>query len=296
MDRLDAMRVFTRIMERRSFTLTAEDLGLPRSTVTDAIKMLEERLKVKLLQRTTRTVRPTLDGEAYYQSCLNILADIEEAESAFAGTKPRGLLRIDVHGTLARHFILPVLPAFLEQYPELEIFMSEGDRLVDPVREGIDCVLRVGVLQDSDMVARRLTELDEVTLASPDYLARFGTPQSPGELARHRMVGFHSTATGRVLPLEFRVADKLETVILPTTISVSAAESYVAAARKGLGLIQIPRYHANADLAAGTLVELLPDFPPDKMPVSVLYPKSRQLSPRVRVFIDCLSVIFSMPQ
>lgn len=126
MDRFDAMRVFCRVVERRSFTLAAEDTGLPRSTVTDAVKQLEARLGVRLLQRTTRHVSPTLDGEAYYQRCLSILADIEDAEGAFAGAKPKGPLRVDVHGTLARHFVLPSLPSFLETYPEIEFYMSEA--------------------------------------------------------------------------------------------------------------------------------------------------------------------------
>ncbi len=144
MDRFDAMRVFTRVVERRSFTAAAEDLGLPRSTVTDAVKQLEARLGVKLLQRTTRHVSPTLDGEAYHRRCLALIDDLEDAEAAFSGVKPKGVLRVDVQGTLARHFLLPQLPEFLAEYPGIELYMSEGDRLVDLVREGIDCVLRVG--------------------------------------------------------------------------------------------------------------------------------------------------------
>ena len=293
MDRIDAMRLFTRVVEQRSFTQAAQDLNLPRSTVTDAIKQLETRLQVRLLQRTTRHVSPTLDGEAYYQRCLTILADIEDAEMAFAGAKPRGLLRIDVHGTLARHFLLPELPDFLTQYPDIELFMSEGDRLVDPVREGIDCVVRVGKLKDSDMVARRLGELEEVTCAAPDYLQRFGTPHSISELEGHRMVGFRSTASGTLMPLEFTVAGQTRQVTLPCTVSVSAAESLVAAARMGLGIIQVPRYHLRDSLDNGSLLPLLPQFPSTPMPVSLLYPRNRQLSPRVRVFIDWFSKVFA---
>ncbi|HBL7241214.1 TPA: LysR family transcriptional regulator [Serratia liquefaciens] len=293
MDRIDAMRLFTRVVEQRSFTQAAQDLNLPRSTVTDAIKQLETRLQVRLLQRTTRHVSPTLDGEAYYQRCLTILADIEDAEMAFAGAKPRGLLRIDVHGTLARHFLLPELPEFLTQYPDIELFMSEGDRLVDPVREGIDCVVRVGKLKDSDMVARRLGELEEVTCAAPDYLQRFGTPHSISELEGHRMVGFRSTASGTLMPLEFTVAGQTRQVTLPCTVSVSAAESLVAAARMGLGIIQVPRYHLRDSLDNGSLLPLLPQFPSTPMPVSLLYPRNRQLSPRVRVFIDWFSKVFA---
>ena len=126
MDRFDAMRVFTRIVERRSFTLAAQDLGMPRSSVTDAVRQLETRLGARLLQRTTRTVRPTLDGEAYYRRCLGLIADIEEAEAAFAGASPRGLLRVGVHGTLARHFLLPVLPDFLARYPDIRIELARA--------------------------------------------------------------------------------------------------------------------------------------------------------------------------
>lgn len=293
MDRFDAMRVFSRVVERRSFTAAAEDTGLPRSTVTDAVKQLEARLGVRLLQRTTRHVSPTLDGEAYYQRCLSILADIEDAEAAFAGAKPKGLLRVDVHGTLARHFVLPNLPSFLETYPDIELYMSEGDRLVDLVREGIDCVLRVGTPQDSDMVARRVAMLEEITLASPAYLEKYGTPDHPDRLEGHRMVGFHSSATGSLVPLEFLVDGAIRNVVLPATLSVNAAESFHAAARLGLGIIQVPRYHAERYVHSGELVHILKDFPLTKTPVSLLYPRNRQLSPRVRVFIDWLVTVFA---
>ncbi len=289
MDRFEAMRVFSRVVERRSFTLAAEDTGLPRSTVTDAVKQLEARLGVRLLQRTTRHVSPTLDGEAYYRRCLTILSDIEDAEGAFAGAKPKGLLRVDVHGKLARHFVLPGLPAFLQEFPDIQIYMSEGDRLVDLIREGIDCVLRVGDLQDSDMIARRVALLEEVTCVSPAYLARFGLPKSIDDLGGHQMVGFWSTAIGGLLPLEFTVDGTVRIVSLPSTVSVNGADMLAAAARLGLGIMQAPRYSLEEDLRQGTLVAVLPDNPPTRTPVSLLYPRSRQLSPRVRVFIDWLS-------
>jgi len=282
------MRVFTRVLERRSFTLAAEDLGLPRSTVTDAVKRLEARLGVRLLQRTTRHVSPTLDGEAYHRRCVALIADLEDAEAAFGGAKPKGLLRVDVHGTLARYFVLPRLPDFLAEYPGIELYMSEGDRLVDLIREGIDCVLRVGDLQDSDMVARRVAMLEEITCASPGYVDRFGLPASVEALDGHRMVGFRSSATGALLPLEFTVDGTLRYASLPATVAVNGAESFVAAARLGLGLIQVPRYHVESDLERGTLVAILAEFPPSPTPVSLLYPRNRQLSPRVRVFIDWL--------
>lgn len=297
MDRFDAMRVFTRVAERRSFTLAAEDLGLPRSTVTDAVKQLEKRLGVCLLQRTTRHVSPTLDGEAYYRRCISIIEELEEAEGAFAGAKPKGILRIDVHGTLARHFLLPALPRFFNTYPDIEIYMSEGDRFVDLVREGIDCVLRAGILQDSDMIARRVALLKEITLASPAYLERHGTPTHPDSLAYgHHMVGFHSTSTGGLLPLEFTIAGRVVEINLPAPMSVNAAESYVSAASLGLGLIQVPIYHVTKLIESKVLVEVLADFPPKPTPVSLLYRRERQLSPRVRVFMDWLQREFKDAQ
>jgi len=293
MDRLDVMRLYTRIVDRGSFTLAAQDLEVPRSTATQVIKELEIRLGVRLLQRTTRSVRSTLDGEAYYQRCVAILGEIEDAESAFRDAKPRGLLRVDVHGTLARHFVLPALPTFLAEYPELQLQMSEGDRLVDLVREGIDCVLRVGDLQDGAMIGRRVAMLTEVTCASPGYLARHAVPATLGDLDGHIAVAFMSSATGAALPLEFTVEGVSRNLVLPATVTVAAAESYVAAARLGLGLIQVPYYHVAADLAAGTLVEILPQHRPSPTPVSLLYPHRRQLSLRVRVFIDWLAREFA---
>ena len=176
MDRFDAMRVFTRVVERRSFSLAAEDLGMPRSTVTDAVKALEARLGVRLLERTTRQVRPTLDGEAHYRRCLSLIADLEDAEAAFGGARPKGLLRLEVQGTLARHFLLPNLPGFFAEYPDIELYMSESDRWIDPIREGVDCMLRFGHLPDSDMIARPVVTLERLTCAAPSYLAATAPP------------------------------------------------------------------------------------------------------------------------
>lgn len=293
MDRFEAIRVFTRIVERQSFTLAAQDLGLPRSSVTEGVKQLEARLGVRLLQRTTRHVSPTLDGEAYYRRCLRILADLEDADAAFSDAKPRGLLRVDVHGTLARHFVLPGLPAFLAHYPDLQLHLGEGDRLVDLIREGVDCVLRVGQLSDSTLIGRQIHLLEEVTCAGPTYLEDRGIPVSTDDFDGHQMVGFVSSATGSFMPLEFTVAGAKRLVTLPTRVSVANAETNVALAKLGFGIIQVPRYHVAADLAAGTLVEILADFPPSPTPVSLLYPQNRQLAPRVRVFIDWLTREFA---
>jgi DNA-binding transcriptional LysR family regulator len=288
MDRFDAMRVFTRVVERRSFTLAAEDLGLPRSTVTDAVKQLEARLGVRLLERTTRQVRPTLDGEAYHRRCLSLIADLEDAEGAFGGAKPKGLVRLEVQGTLARHFLLPNLPDFFTRYPDIELNMSEGDRWIDLISEGVDCVLRFGHLPDSDMIARQVVVLERLTCAAPDYFERHGKLVDPGALDGHRMIGLRSLTTGRLRPMEFLIGGALREIALPAIMSVTGPESYLASARLGLGLVQVPRFHAEADLARGTLLQVLAECPPPSVPVSLLYPRNRQLSPRVRVFIDWL--------
>ncbi len=286
MDRFDAMRAFTRIVERRSFSRAAEDLGLPRSSVTDAVKALETRLGVRLLQRTTRQVSPTLDGEAYYQRCVNLIADMEDAEGAFVGTKPSGLIRIDAHGTQARYFLLPGLPRFLRQYPDIRLHLSEIHQPLDMIREGFDCILRAGELSDSPLIKRRLATLDRGTFASPDYLSRYGTPRTPDDLEGHERVGLLSPDTGEITPLSFCAAGKVRQVTLPSTVTVTGAETNVASACLGLGLIQAPRYRVTSELANGTLVEVLADFPPTPLPVHVLYSHTRQLSPRLRVFID----------
>ena len=293
MDRLDAMRLFIRIVERCSFTAAAHDIGVPRSTVTQVIRQMEDRLGVRLLQRTTRVVSPTLDGEAYYRRCLAILDDIEDAEGAFGTALPKGRLRVEVQGTLARHFLMPGLPGFFAQYPEIELSMSESDRWVDLIQEGVDCVLRWGTLPDSELIARRLAVLDRLTCASPDYLARFGQPDTLGALEGHRVVGIRSVTTGNLAPLEFVMDGEVRSVPLPATLSVTGPESYLSGVRLGLGLAQMPRFHVEEDLRRGSLVAVLPDLLPPSVPVSLLYAQSRQLSPRVRVFIDWLAKQFS---
>jgi DNA-binding transcriptional LysR family regulator len=292
MDRFEAMRLFTRVVERRSFTQAANDIGLPRSTATQVIHQLERRLGVRLLQRTTRVVRPTLDGEAYYRRCLAILQDIEDAEGAFAGAKPKGMLRIEVQGTLARHFLMPNLPAFLAQYPEIEISMSESDRWVDLVHEGVDCALRWGDLADSGLIARRLAVLTRITCASPDYLKRFGQPKTLDDLSSHQVVGLRRFSSGNLESLNFIIDDKPHVMSLPAPFSVTGPESYLLATRLGFGLAQMPLFHIAEDLKRGTLVQVLADYPPPSAPVSLMYAQNRQLAPRVRAFSDWLAQQF----
>ena len=194
MDRFQAMRLFTRIVELGSFSRAAEHLGLPRASATQIIKQLEAHLGVRLLQRTTRQVRTTLDGDGYYQRCVAILADMDEMESSFsqAAGQPRGRIKVDLSVSFGRLVMIPALPDFCARYPQIQVDVSVTDRQIDLIREGVDCVLRIGELRDSSLVARRLTVLPQVCCVSRAYLARHGTPQVPDDLAGHRAVDYQS--------------------------------------------------------------------------------------------------------
>ena len=289
------MRLFTRIVDLGSFTQAAEDLQLPRATVTHAVQQLEKRLGVRLLHRTTRHVSATPEGLAYYERCLRLLADMEEAEALFAadGSKPKGKLRVDMQGTLAKHFVLPVIGDFFVRYPDIELDIGLGDRFVDLVREGIDCVMRVGQLDDSSMVGRRVATLQQVTCASRDYIASHGMPQTIEDLHSHRAVNFLSNRNGMPLPFEFLVDGVVRSVQLKGPVAVNDADAYTACCAAHLGLVQKPRYHIEKQLADGTFCEVLPQWRPAPLPVSVLYPQQRQLSPRVRVFVDWLAGVMA---
>ncbi|ATE62819.1 LysR family transcriptional regulator [Thauera sinica] len=291
MDRLQAMQLFTRIVELGSFSRAAEQLSLPRASATQIIKQLEAHLGVRLLQRTTRHVSPTLDGSAYYQRCVAILADIDETEASFsqAARHPQGRLKIDLPASLGRIVVIPALPAFCERYPQITLDIGVGDRYIDLVRESVDCVVRLGELRDSSLVARRLAALRQVTCASRAYVERFGVPATLADLDAHRAVDYVSASTGRSSPLEFITGGRTETRTIPSIIAVNNGDAYLAACEAGLGMVQIPRYRAGRQIADGTLIEFLPDSPPPNLPLSVLYPHHRHLSPRVRVFVDWLA-------
>lgn len=293
MDRLDRMQLFVRIVERRSFSAAAADLGLARSTVTEAVKQLEEGIGTRLLERTTRYVTPTLDGRAFYERCLAILAEVDEAENIFRDAQPRGLLRVDAHGFLTRTFLLPRLQEFLDRYPLLELQIGQGDRLVDLVREGVDCVIRAGEIDDSGLIMRRLGTITEITCASRTYVEKHGMPLSPDTLEGHSAIGFISSRTGQIMPLEFMVGEEVRYVTLPSRLTVNNSDTMVDLARRGFGLMQAPRYRLQKDIDEGVLVEVLADFPPPPTPLSALYPQNRQLSPRVRVFIDWIVKVFA---
>ncbi|WP_025855533.1 LysR family transcriptional regulator [Pseudomonas sp. CHM02] len=292
MDQVKAMKVFVRIYERSSFTLAADDLNLPRATLTHTLNQFEAWLGTRLLERSTRRVRPTLDGEAYYQRCVQLLAELEEAELAFRTVAPKGRLRVDLHGTLAKYFVVPALPQFMARYPDIELSISEADRFVDLIAEGVDCVLRAGTLGDSALIGRRVANLRQVTCASPAYLRKYGEPKSLVELSEHRAVNYVSRTTAKLFPFEFMVNGELQEVTIKGALSVFGAEIYSASAVAGLGIIQCPHYRMAELIEQGVMREILHETPPPLMPVSVLYPHNRHMSPRVRVFVDWLAEIF----
>ncbi|MCP2073144.1 UNVERIFIED_ORG: DNA-binding transcriptional LysR family regulator [Pseudomonas lini] len=287
MDRLQAMQVFRRIVELGGFGKAADDLGLPRASVSLLIQQLETHLGVQLLQRTTRQVRATLDGEAYYQRCGQLLDDLDDLESALSvqRSQPRGTLRVDMPIAFGCTWILPHLPDFYRRYPGLQLDIGFHDRQVHLQREGVDCAIRAGNVVDQALVARPIVRLQQLTCASPDYLARSGTPQRLEDLPAHRAINFAS-GNGRFFPFEFEVAGQVREVQLPGELTVNNADAYVMACEAGLGLIQVPRYHVQRQLAEGRLVQVLDEYAVPLWPISAVYPPHRQLSPRVRVFID----------
>jgi LysR family transcriptional regulator for bpeEF and oprC len=296
MDHLQAMRVFTRIVELGSFTRAADDLSLPRATLTHTIKRLEERLGAHLLQRTTRRVRPTRDGDVYYNHCVRLLADLDAVEADFreAAVVPKGKLRIDLASSLARKVLIPALPDFFARYPQIELDVGTSDRFVDLVQEGVDCVLRAGELSDSTMVGRRVADMSQATVASADYVKRHGLPQTLADLqVGHVAVNWASPTTRRVTPMEFMVGRKMREVVLSSYVTISGTEAYLSCCEAGLGIAQFPRYRIIEELARGDLIELLPSMPPPSFPVSVLYQSQRQLPLRLRVFIDWVAEVMS---
>ena len=295
MDRFNAMLVFTRIVELGGFAKAADSLQMPRASVTVLIKQLEAHLGVQLLHRTTRQVSPTLDGVAYYQRCVLLLADLEEAEGLFRSSQPKGMLRVEMPAAVGRLVVLPALPEFTDRYPQIELEVGLNDRPVDLIREGVDCVIRGGLTMDDSLVARPLVQMDQVTCASPAYLLAHGVPQSFDDLSGHQVVEYFSSVSGKRYGLEFQVGDQVRLPDLPKRLAVNSAEGYLAACVAGYGLVQTPHYHVAQLLREGRLQEVLSDCLPPRLALTALYPQHRQLSPRVRVFVDWLVELCARP-
>ena len=293
MDRIDLFRIFARVVECTSFTRAADNLGLPRSSVSAAVIELEKRVGARLLHRTTRKVSLTQDGATFYERCRVLIADVEETENLFRQKEagPSGKLRIDVPGRIGRLVVAPALPRFLSLHPAIDIDLGVTDRAVNLIEDGIDCVLRVGPLLDSGMIARPVGVLDLVNVASPDYLARHGVPRTPGDLQAHLAVNYASPSTGRVETWDWRDGKGVNSIAMRSRVTVNSAEAYVACCLAGLGLIQIPEYDVRHHLDAGELVEVMPGHRAEPLPMTLLYPHRQHLSRRVQVFAEWLEVL-----
>ncbi|WP_306393100.1 LysR family transcriptional regulator [Telluria beijingensis] len=293
MDKVKAMQTFVRIVEANSFTRAAESLNLPRASLTATMQNLERHLGAQLLQRTTRRLSLTPEGERYYEQCAAILAAIDTAEAGFLGDAARrmqGRLRIDMPGALGRSIVLPRIGEFRRAWPGIDLGIGMGDRLVDLTAEGIDCVLRVGALQDSSLVARRIGLMRFTIAATPDYLARRGTPLGIADLAGHDGIVHFSGRTGRPFDWELQDGAGVRKVAMKGGIAVNDADANLACALQGLGLAQLARYQLRGH--AGQLLEVLPDAAPTPMPVSLVYPQGRIANPRLRAFADWVGAVF----
>ncbi|MBS0848097.1 LysR family transcriptional regulator [Citrobacter sp. JGM124] len=291
MDKIYAMKLFLCVAERESFTRAAESLGIPKGNISRQIQALENMLGTRLLHRTTRRVQLTQDGMVYYERARDLLANLDELDSLFQRdpASVSGRLRIDMPVTLARGLVIPQLRDFLQLYPGIELELSSCDRMVDVVREGFDCVVRVGHLKDSGLIARPMGKLTMVNCASPDYLSRFGYPETLDDLASHALIHYTLHLGSRPQGFEVRIDDATRWVKMGGTLTVNSTETYQASCLSGLGIIQVPSVGVKSLLKQGRLIEILPQYRAEPMPVSLLYPHRRNLSRRVHLFMEWLT-------
>jgi len=296
MDQLSAMRAFVRVVEAGTFTRAAQLLEIPKPTLTKQIQQLEAHLRAKLLNRTTRRVTVTMDGAAYYERALRLLGDLDELDASMtlAQARPSGRLRVDCSSALAISVIIPALHGFHARYPEIQLDLGLSDRAADLIGENLDCAVRAGEIADQGLIARRIGEMQIITCASPDYLARFGTPQHPRDIDEsHRVVAYRPALSGRVLPMIYQNhADTIE-VAGRYVISLNEGMGYLAAGLAGHGILQLPTFMAREPIAEGRLVPLLLDWCTAPKPLHIVYPPNRHLSNKVRVFVDWLAELFA---
>lgn len=301
MNRLEAMQIFVRVAELSSFTQAADSLGLPKSSISSAITQLENMLGARLLHRTTRKVQMTQDGLAFYERSKDMLADMEELQSMFhqGAAAVSGRLRVDMPSGVAKTMVIPQLPTFLDAHPNVVLEFSSTDRRVDIVREGFDCVLRVGPLSDSALIARPLGHFRMTNCASPSYLERYGTPNSLDDLAQHRLIHYVQNLGTKSPGWEYvdksigsgADAEGYRCMDMGGVITVNNAESYQTACLAGLGLIQAPEPGVRSLIEAGRLVEVLPQYRAEPMSVSLLYANRRHLPKRVQLFMGWIAQV-----
>ncbi len=291
---LDDLHIFVRVAELASFTQAADQLGLLKGRVSTAVQQLEAQLGTRLLQRTTRRVRLTSDGEQFLERCRELLADAEQLQTMFqpAASGLKGRLRIDLPNTLAREIVIPRLPEFLAAHPQLDVGISTTDRFVDLVREGFDCVLRVGQLADSELIVRSLGAMTMGNVASPAYLRAHGTPRTLADLAQHRIVHYSGSLSAQGAGFEY-LDDSGAVRVHPmrSALVVNSADAFQAACLAGLGLIQAPLRGIQQLVDAGLLVEVMLSFRAAPLPVSLLYPHRHHVPPRVQAMLNWLTQV-----
>ena len=289
------MQVFMRVAEAGSFVRAAKTLSLPSSTVTSTIKNLEKYLQVRLLNRTTRRVSLTPEGLQYLAQCREILSLIEHTESSLTDSvrRPQGRLRVDMPGGIAHFIVMPNLKDFYRLYPGIYLMIGVSDRQVDLVQEGVDCVIRTGELTDSTLVARPLGRFRWVTCASPDYLREHGIPETPEALLQHRAIHYFSGSGRRTNELRFTRGTEVLSIPVAGDAAVNETGLYIKMCLEGFGLAQLAENVISEKLQQGTLVEVLADWQPASVPVTMLYPHQRFLSPAVRVFADWVAGLFN---
>jgi DNA-binding transcriptional LysR family regulator len=289
-----AMQVYGRVVEAGTFTKAADSMKMPKATVTKLVQGLENHLRVKLLNRTTRRVTVTPDGSAYYERAVRLLADLEDIESSVSNAQanPKGRLRIDMGGSLASKFLIPRLPDFIERYPEIQVEVGVSDRPVDLISENVDCVIRGGPLTEQSLVARHVGDLPWVTCATPAYLARHGAPTHPSDLERGHLIAIRFSAlTGRPFPLVFERDGKRCEIEGRHRVAVNESNAHLAAALAGLGIVQMPAFMLQG-VPKGELKAVMAAWQPAPLPIHVLYPPNRHLSAKVRVFVDWVAALF----
>lgn len=283
---LDALRIFLKVAELSSLTKAGQHLGVSKSQVSRKIAALETELGGRLFHRTTRALRVTADGEALLPSAERIVREADEIEAMFrTGQRLRGRVRIDLPVRLAARRILPRLPELLDRHPELELFVSTTDRIVNPVAEGFDCVVRVGTSPDSDLRQRRLGEMAMVNVVSRGYARRRGIPKTLSDLEEHLLVRYDSALSSDAAELEYVVDGEWRAAPMASSLTVTSSDAYEAACRAGLGIVQVPRVGVEDGLASRELVEVLPEYRCPPMPVSVLHTHGRHPPRRVRAVL-----------
>lgn len=296
MNQLLAMRVFIRIAEAGTFVKAANSLNIPTPTVTKLIQTLEAHLGVKLLRRTTRRVTVTPEGALYHEKATRLVAELEEMDRLVAGARaqPKGLLRVDIGSSLANLVLIPLLPQFRERYPDIQLHLGVSDRPVDLISDGVDCVIRGGVLADSSLVARRIADLDYVTCASTSYLKAHGTPTHPKNLEyTHYLVGYFSSLTSRPFPLIFERAKEKITIATDTAFAVNESTAHLTALLQGHGIGQTFSFMAQPHIKRGSLVSLFGNWRRQSQPIQLVYPANRHLSAKLRVFVDWAVEMFA---